>query len=100
MVRKSGTSQDALGAKLPRDVDPNGDVDVDSDMVVGDFEIEMERAASTRTTVNPDQGSIKSDAMELVDGKSSLQFLFTSNQTSRSISQVSPFSSTTTRTKV
>ncbi|KAG1746297.1 rab-GTPase-TBC domain-containing protein [Suillus occidentalis] len=68
MVRKSGASQDALGAKLPRDVDPNGDVDVDSDMVVGDFEIEMERAAtSTRITVNPDQGSIKSDAMELVD---------------------------------
>jgi hypothetical protein len=68
MVRKSGASQDALGAKLPKDVDPNGDVDVDSDMVVGDFEPEIEQAVVTRYTANPDQGSIKSDAMELVNG--------------------------------
>ncbi|KAG1746131.1 rab-GTPase-TBC domain-containing protein [Suillus lakei] len=67
MVRKSGTSQDALGAKLPKDVDPNGDADVDSDMVVGDLEPEMEQAAGTRTKAKPDQGSIKSDAIELVN---------------------------------
>ncbi|KAG1808354.1 rab-GTPase-TBC domain-containing protein [Suillus variegatus] len=67
MVRKSGTSQDALCAKLPKDIDPNGDVDVDSDMVVGDFEPEMEQAAGTGIKVKPDQGSIKSDVIEIMN---------------------------------
>ncbi|KAG1776974.1 rab-GTPase-TBC domain-containing protein [Suillus placidus] len=67
MVRKSGTSQDALGAKLPKDVDLNGDVDVDSDMVVGDFEPEMEQAAGADTKAKPDRGSVKSDAIELMN---------------------------------
>ncbi|KAG2037409.1 rab-GTPase-TBC domain-containing protein [Suillus americanus] len=67
MVRKSGTSQDALGAKLPKDVDPNGDADVDSDMVVGDFEPEMEQTAGTGAKAKLNQGSIKSDAIELMN---------------------------------
>ncbi|KAG1799746.1 rab-GTPase-TBC domain-containing protein [Suillus plorans] len=67
MVRKSGTSQDALCVKLPKDIDPNGDVDVDSDMVVGDFEPEMEQAAGTSIKVKPDQGSIKSDVIEIMN---------------------------------
>lgn len=67
MVRKSGTSQDALGAKLPKDIDSNGDADVDSDMVVGDFEPEVEQAAGTGTKAKLDQGSIKSDVIELMN---------------------------------
>ncbi|KAG2099109.1 rab-GTPase-TBC domain-containing protein [Suillus cothurnatus] len=67
MVRKSGASQDALGTKLPKDVDLNGDADVDGDMVVGDFEPEMEQATGTSTKVKLDQGSIKSDAVELMN---------------------------------
>jgi hypothetical protein len=68
MVRKSGASQDALCTKLPKDVDLNGDADVDGDMVVGDFEPEMEQATGTSTKVKLDQGSIKSDAVELMNG--------------------------------
>ncbi|KAG2153715.1 rab-GTPase-TBC domain-containing protein [Suillus bovinus] len=66
MVRKSGTSQDALCAKLPKDSDPNGDADVDSDMVVGDFEPEMEQAG-TGVKAKLDQGSIKSDVIEIMN---------------------------------
>jgi hypothetical protein len=67
MVRKSGASQDALCTKLPKDVDLNGDADVDGDMVVGDFEPEMEQATGTSTKVKLDQGSIKFDAVELMN---------------------------------
>jgi hypothetical protein len=37
-------------------------------MVVGDFEPEMEQATGTSTKVKLDQGSIKSDAVELMNG--------------------------------
>jgi hypothetical protein len=37
-------------------------------MVVGDFEQEMEQTTSAGTKTKPDQGSIKPDAIELVNG--------------------------------
>lgn len=67
MVRKSSASRDTSGGKIPKDVDPNGDADVDSDVVVGDFESEVEQTTGIRTKAKLDQGSIKSDAIELVN---------------------------------
>ncbi|OAX37409.1 RabGAP/TBC [Rhizopogon vinicolor AM-OR11-026] len=67
MVRKSSTLQDTPGGKISKEIDPSGDADVDSDVVVGDFEHEMEQTTSAGTKTKPDQGSIKPDAIELVN---------------------------------
>jgi len=68
MVTKSSTSQDTPRGKIPKDVDPSHDADVDSDMVVGDLEPEIEQTTTTNTKAKQDQGSVKSDAIDLVNG--------------------------------
>jgi len=68
MVTKSGTSRDASVGKISKETDQSVDVDVDGDMVVGDFEPEMEEPTSASTKVKADQGSIKPDAIEFVNG--------------------------------
>jgi hypothetical protein len=99
MVRKSSTSRDISGGKISKEIDPSGDADVDSDMVLGDFEPEIEQTTSTKARA--DQGSIKPDAIELVNGAVIYsELLSISDRTSRSISWVSEFTSTTARTKV
>ncbi|KIJ67778.1 hypothetical protein HYDPIDRAFT_83427 [Hydnomerulius pinastri MD-312] len=66
MVRKSSTSQNSTDGKaLSKFDDPHTDADLDGDMVVGDFEPETE--AATGNKARPEQGSIKSDAEELVN---------------------------------
>lgn len=87
MVRKSSTLQDTSGGKISKENDPSGDADVDGDMVVGDFEPEMEQTTSARTKTKPDQSSIKPDAIELVNGADIYsESLCISKRTSRSIS--------------
>jgi hypothetical protein len=87
MVRKSSNLQGTSGGKIFKEVDPSGDIDLESDMVVGDFEPEMEQTTSASTKPKQDQGSIKPDAIELVNGTDMCSELHSvSKHTSRSIS--------------
>ena len=67
MVRKSSIPRSSTDCKLHvNSVDVHEDVDLDADMVVGDFEPEIGPTVGSK--VRPPQGSMKSDAEELVNG--------------------------------
>jgi len=67
MVRKSSIPRSSTDGKLHvNSVDVHEDVDLDADMVVGDFEPEI--GPAVRPKARLPQGSMKSDAEELVNG--------------------------------
>lgn len=67
MVRKSSIPRSSTDCKLHvNSVDVHEDVDLDADMVVGDFEPEIGPTVGSKA--RPSQGSMKSDAGELVNG--------------------------------
>ncbi|KIM69783.1 hypothetical protein SCLCIDRAFT_13153 [Scleroderma citrinum Foug A] len=66
MVRKSSIPRSSTDCKLHvNSVDVHEDVDLDADMVVGDFEPEIGPTVGSKA--RPPQGSMKSDAEELVN---------------------------------
>lgn len=65
MVRKLSPSPGNADGELPNH-DVHGDTDLDADMVIGDFEPEVEPVVGTKA--KPLRGSLRPDAEELVNG--------------------------------
>lgn len=93
MVRKPSIPQNSTDGKLQvNSTDVHEDADLDADMVIGDFEPEIGPAAGPKA--RPPQGSVKSDAEEVVNGIK--MFPLSPNRSEcldRSISQASRFPS-------
>lgn len=67
MVRKSSNSQTSTDGTASKYSDLHRDVDVDGDMVVGDFDPEIVESGTTNK-IRQERGLIKSDAEEIMNG--------------------------------
>ena len=67
MVRKSSTSQNSTDGTALKYSDLQRDVDVDGDMVVGDFDPEIVESG-TASKIRQERGLVKSDAEEIMNG--------------------------------
>lgn len=67
MVRKSSISQVNTDGTASKYSDLHRDVDVDGDMIVGDFDPEIVESGTTNK-IRQERGSIKPDAEEIMKG--------------------------------